>query len=192
MAICSECGKALAMDTSCENCRTDGPSVKQIVFKPTIFPPKYKQSFNWTWPHILSVVLFLLIGIHFYRVNAVTSTAAGDTSVFKSTNGTIVDGQIVVAAEDYLSFKMDFNRRVTVKGWFATGTSNKRIECLLLNKNAFELWKNGKEFNSVARTGFLPSGKMEHVVEPNTYFLIFSNQKPGEPEKAFETFFEIK
>ncbi|MBC7899934.1 MAG: hypothetical protein H7070_07750 [Saprospiraceae bacterium] len=147
---------------------------------------------NWSWPQIFIVVILLLGGVHLYRVNAVRPGGAANLPKFISTTGAVVDGPLVVQAESFLPLKMDFNARVTLKGWFATGSARSRIECLVLNKDAFELWKNGREYQAVAKTGYLPSGRIERVLEPETYYLIFDNQRAGEPEKEFNAFFEIE
>lgn len=163
------------------------------MFEPTILPSKHKRSWNWTWPQVIIVVLVLLGGIQFYRVNTVVSVInSGVTPTpFISTSGIVVEGPITIEAHGYLPFKMDFNSRVTFKGWFAATAKNSRIDCLLLNKEAFELWKNGGEYKSVAQTGFVPGGRIERVLEPDTYYLIFDNRLAGEPDKKIDTYFKV-
>lgn len=163
------------------------------MFEPTILPSKYKRSWNWTWPQVFIVVLLVLGGIQFYRVNtdrSVATTGATQTP-FISTMGIVVEGPVTIEAESFLTFKMDFNSRVTFKGWFAVTSKNSRIDCLLLNKEAFELWKNGGEYKAVAHTGYLPGGRIERVLEPDTYYLIFDNRLSGKLVKNIDTYFKV-
>ncbi|MEJ7849172.1 MAG: hypothetical protein WKF92_13905 [Pyrinomonadaceae bacterium] len=162
------------------------------MFEPTILPSKYKRSWNWTWPQVFIIVLLLLGVIHFYRVNAVSLVPVAATPTpFISTTGIVVEGPVTIEAQSFLTFKMDFNSRVTFKGWFAASVKNSRIDCLLLNKEAFEIWKNGGEYKAVAQTGFLPGGRIERVLEPDTYYLIFDNRLAGEPVKKIDTYFKV-
>lgn len=162
------------------------------MFEPTILPSKYKRSWNWTWPQVFIVVLLLLGGVQFYRVNTVSPVAnTAAPTPFMSTTGIVVEGPVTIEAQGFLSFKMDFNSRVTFKGWFATSSRNARIDCLLLNKAAFEIWKGGGEYKAVAKTGDIPGGRIERVLEPDTYYLVFDNRLAGEPEKTIDTYFKI-
>ena len=162
------------------------------MFEPTVLPSEYKRSWNWTWPQIFFVVIILLGAVHIYRVNAVRPATVVGPLPFKSTTGTVVDGPIIVTAGGFLSFKMDFNSRVKLKGWFSTNSKANRLECLVLTQDAFELWKLGKEFQAIAKTGFIPGGRIERVLEPETYYLVFDNRQHGEPEKIFEALFKIE
>lgn len=160
------------------------------MFEPTILSSEPKQ--RSIWPGILAVVLLLLGVIYIYRVNSerpVTPETAAAS--FKSTTGVVVEGPVVIEAGAFLSFKMDFNSRVNLKGRFYSGSKTSNIDCLLLSKDAFELWQSGKEYKAVSQTGYVPGGKIVRVVDPGTYFLVFDNRKAGEPEKNIDAHFEI-
>ena len=141
----------------------------------------------WNWQLGAVVVIAALALLQFFRANRppAASTQQGETAaVSRYTTGTIVDARVVVPAGDFVSYKMEFNRRTKIEGEFRTGDLKVRVECLVLDDGNFEKWKAGTEFKSVSATGFVPGGKIVRTVQPGTYHLVVSGR--GGPGPAAE------
>ena len=140
-----------------------------------------RSIFYWNWQRSAVLVIAALALLQFFRANRPPVVPRGETAVSRYTTGTIVDARVAVPAGEFVSYKMEFNRRTKLGGEFQTGDTRVRVECLLLDDANFEAWKAGTEFKSVSATGFVPGGKVVRVLPPGTYHLVISNRGgPGE------------
>ena len=140
------------------------------------------------WSVILAIVIVLLAGIQIYRVNRPKTTVSEIPAPVLQTTGTIVDDAITIPPGGFMPYKMNFTHRVRVVGKFRAVDTKNKFATLLMTEDDFEKWKNGLEHKAVARTPYIPGGKMNHVLEAGTYYLVFDNQEPDKEIQLAATF----
>lgn len=125
-----------------------------------------------------AVLLAAAVIILIFRANRpAPPTEIPETSAAsKYTFGTIIDAPVVVPPNGFVSYKVDFNRRVNLKGEFQTGNIKVRVECLVLDAQNFEAWKLNTENRRISATGYVPGGKIIRVLEPGTYYIVIANR----------------
>jgi hypothetical protein len=142
---------------------------------------KYRTEesiWHWRWPIIVVVVLLVLFGIQMMRVNMrpTLPISAPETRTY-ATSGPLVSGEIIIPAADYYAKRIDLNRRAKISGEFRTGDIKSRVSVLVMGENDFENWKLDSNYDAVAQTGYVPGGKIIHVLEAGAYFLIIDNRR---------------
>jgi len=144
----------------------------------------------WNWQRTAVAVIAALVFLQFYRANEPRSANVFPLAS-RYTSGIIVDAPITVPAHDYVSYKVDFNRRTNLKGKFWTGDKKIGIECLVLDAANFEAWKAAAAYKSIAATGYVPGGKVDQVLGPGIYHIVLSNRAAADSdsEKTVQTTF---
>ncbi|MCA1588869.1 MAG: hypothetical protein LC730_01005, partial [Acidobacteria bacterium] len=127
-------------------------------------------------PWILVLVALLFAAIVLYRVNQPVAIRPAEQP-FKATEDTVIEKQHVIPAGEYLAVRMDFNRRINLKGKFRTPKLDEGINCLVVSEKNLELWRRGDSYERISETGYIPGGRIERVIEPGAYYLIFDNRR---------------
>jgi hypothetical protein len=137
-----------------------------------------ESIWHWRWPIIVVAVLLILFGIQVLRVNVrpTVPNSEVETRTY-STSGPLVSGEILIQAADYYSKRIDLNRRAKISGEFRTGDIKSRVSVLVIGESDFEKWKLGSDYEAVAQTGYVPGGKIIHVLDAGAYFLIIDNRR---------------
>jgi hypothetical protein len=93
--------------------------------------------------------------------------------------GAIVNESFTVdaGAFRYWSFTVSQRPGVRVFGRFrATGGSGRDIECYILDEDAFENYQTGHTVSSKYNSGRVTVGRMNVLLRPGNWFLVFSNR----------------
>jgi len=147
------------------------------------------RSFNWQWPAIISVVVVILLGIQFLRVNKRDETAAPSAApITYSTPGPVLSGDLKIGGGEFLATPITLNRRAKLSGEFQTGSVKNRVAIMVLDEENFEKWKAQTEFKSRVGTGYVPGGKISPTLEPGSYFLIVDNRSNADPKSVTADF----
>ncbi|MDM7923759.1 MAG: hypothetical protein QUS14_15785, partial [Pyrinomonadaceae bacterium] len=127
---------------------------------------------SYFWLRILAVVVVIIGIIQLVRVNTpAPEKPVAEAPAVKYTSGPVVEGRVEVPAGEFTSFDIRLNKRSTLKGRFATENLKGSVACLLLTAENFELFRSGKEFQAVSKTGTIPGGNMNTRLEPGNYAL---------------------
>ncbi|HKX84264.1 MAG TPA: hypothetical protein VJL58_08595 [Pyrinomonadaceae bacterium] len=133
------------------------------------------RSTAWIWAAVIVVVAAALIGFQFFRANTPEpQNTTAPAPVY--TRGTVVEGMIEIPADQFLSYRLNFNKKTKILGTHWTGGSSKRVLALIITEAEFERWKAGVEFRSVTQTGYVPRGKIEMVIDPGVYYFVYDNR----------------
>jgi hypothetical protein len=135
-----------------------------------------ERSTSLIWIVVVVVVASALAVFQFMRANAPDETQTNRPTAPIYTTGSVVDGVLTIPSNEYRSFRLDFNKRTKVLGTHWTGDSRKRVLAQILPDPEFEKWKAGQEFKPVTQTGYVPRGKIERVMDPGVYYLIYDNR----------------
>ena len=135
-----------------------------------------ERSTSLIWIAIVVVVAAALAVFQFMRANSPGELQTNRPTTPIYTTGSVVDGAMTIPSNEYRSFRLDFNKRTKVLGTHWTGDSRKRVLVQILSDPEFEKWKAGKEFVPVVQTGYVPRGKIERVMDPGVYYLIYDNR----------------
>jgi hypothetical protein len=157
----------------------------------TMFDERQNRNWNWSWTGIIIAVLAVLAVIQILRVNPPRSSISAEDIKPIWTEGTIVSGVIEVPATGFLSFPLNFNRRVTLKGNFTTGSSDKRLACTIISVGELEKWKAGNGVTPITNTSPVPRGLIRRVIEPGSYVLIFDNRMNSQDMRLIESDFSV-
>lgn len=137
------------------------------------------------------VVVIAFAGFQFFRANRPLTPKPGPTP-FVSTIGTVVDETVNIPAGDFVSFKIALNRRARLKGLFQTDSRKNTVECLVVDAENFERWKNRSEYKSLAKTNYVPGGRIESVLAPGEYYLILDNRASSDSAKSVQANFSVE
>ena len=148
---------------------------------------------SYFWLRIIAVVVVIVGVIQLVRVNTpAPERPAVEAPAIKYSSGPIVEGRVEVPAGQFTSFDIRLNKRSTLKGKFATEKLKGAVACLLLNTENFELYRTGKEFQFVSRTGVVPGGNMNARLEPGNYVLVFDNRQSANEPRVLEANFSVE
>jgi hypothetical protein len=141
------------------------------------------------WPIVAITVVAILIVIQALRVNTreevpVTSTPPTTYSM----RGALLSGTITIAGGDFVSTRINLNRRAKVSGEFQTGSMKSKVAVFVIDEADFEGWKLQTDFRARVRTGYIPGGKISPVLEPGIYFLIIDNRANPNPQSVQTNF----
>ncbi len=134
-----------------------------------------KDIWRWRWPSIVIVVLAILFGIRVLQINK-REPIAPQTPAY-TTTGPLMWGDVTVPAGDHYSIRLELNRRAKVSGMFRTAEVKKRVSVLVVKESEFDSWKLDLNYDFVSRTGYVPGGKINPVLEAGTYLLIIDNRR---------------
>lgn len=157
-----------------------------------MFEERQKRNWNWTWAGIASVVLILIAVIQIVRVNPPSRSSETAQSKPIWTEGTIFSGVAEVTANGFLSFPVNLNRKATLKGFFTTGSSDRRLGATIIRSGDLDNWKAGSEVPTIVSTGAVPRGFITRVIEPGNYVLIIDNRMNADTLKLAESDFRIE
>jgi hypothetical protein len=135
-----------------------------------------KSIVYWNWQRTAVVVIAVLAVLQFFRANSPRPVTNVVPAAPKYTTGTLVDAPVVIPPRDFVSYKIDLNRRAKLNGEFQTGDEKVRVESLLLDAVNFEAWKAASDNRRISATGYVPGGKVIRVLEPGTYYIVISNR----------------
>lgn len=136
---------------------------------------------SYFWLRILSVVILIVGLIQIFRVNSPAPVVEKPVQV-KYTSGTLVEGKVEIPAGEFLSYEIKLNKRASLKGKFTTEKLKGSVGCLALNAENYARWREGEEFQAVAKTGTVPGGNLNARLEPGDYYLVLDNRhSPKEP-----------
>ncbi len=141
-----------------------------------------KDIWRWRWPWIVIVVLAILFGIRVLQINK-REPIPSQTPAYTA-KGRLIWGDVTVPAGNHYSMRIELNRRARVSGVFRTAEVKKRVSVLLVKESDFESWKLDMNYNFVSRTGYVPWGKINPVLEAGTYFLIIDNRRNNYPQSV--------
>jgi hypothetical protein len=151
-----------------------------------------KKTWNYTWAGIIGVVLIIIAVIQIVRVNPPERPQAEAQSKIIWTEGGVFNGPAEVAAGEFLSFPLKLNRKASLKVFFTTGKTDKRLGSMVINEKDFNMWKSGSEVPMVMTTGVVPRGTITRVLEPGNYVFILDNRAGSETIILSETDIEIE
>ncbi len=143
------------------------------------------------WPAVIVGTLFGLVAIQMIRVNRPRSTVVAELPQPYTSPGTIGGGTLTIGSRNYYSNRLYLNRRSKLVGTFRTPNVRSHVLVLVLDETNFEKWKTGADHQSLARTGYVPGGKIAVALDPGTYFLIIDNQQ-GNEELSIQTDFALQ
>lgn len=151
-----------------------------------MFEPR-KKTWTYTWAGIIGVVIIIIAVIQIVRVNPPEQPQAVAEPKIMWTDGEVFKGPAEVAAGEFLSYPLKLNRKATLKVYFMTGKSDKRLASLVISEKDFNMWKSGSEVPIVMTTGVVPRGTITKALEPGNYLFIFDNRAGTETIKLIET-----
>lgn len=138
-----------------------------------MFENQTKKRFNLGWALIIPVFLTAAYVFNSFRVNTKPPV---QFKLEYTQKGTLAEETFLVPAGDFHSYKIVLNRSEVLSGSFKTTGLTRRIGCVVLDGENFEKWRSGGEYKAVVETGFLPGGKINSVIGPGTFFLVFDNR----------------
>ena len=153
---------------------------------------KGKGTWTYTWGGIIGVVIIIIAVIQIFRVNPPALQQSASETKVVWTDGEVLRGPAEVAAGEFLSFPLNLNRKATLKAYFTTGKSDKRLGCMVINEKDLHMWKSGSEVPIVMSTGLVPRGTITRVLEPGNYVFILDNRAGSETIKLTETDFRVE
>ncbi len=133
------------------------------------------RSTSLIWIAIVAVVAAALAVFQFMRANAPERSTTRPVAPIYTT-GNVVDGSLAIPADEYRTFKLNFNKRTKVLGTHWTGDSRKRVLVMIIAEADLERWKAGEEVKPITQTGYVPRGKIERIIDPGAYYLIYDNR----------------
>ena len=137
------------------------------------------------WAFIAVVAALVIAGLQFVRVNPPQQAIlAEQPEQFVPTTGKVLDGTYTIAAGEMMTIKVNADSRAKVAGTFRSIANDGRLNCLLLTAEAFESWKAGQPYRSLAETGYLPGGRLNVNISPGSYVLVLDNRNSA-GETAF-------
>lgn len=146
-----------------------------------------KGTWTYTWAGIIGVVVIIIAVIQIFRVNPPEQVQVSAEPKVKWSEGEIFKGKAEVAAGDVLTYPINLNRKATLKGFFTTGDSAKKLGSLVIKAEDFNMWKSGGEVQKFVATGPVPRGTITRVLEPGNYLFVFDNRDGTETRSLVET-----
>ena len=133
------------------------------------------------WLKIIAVVILILVVLAFFRVNREAPLPV-DRPTVEYSYGEVAVGQFTIPEGGELSFRILLNRRALLKGDFVSVGKSSPIECLVLDADNFQRRRSGAEWTALARTGYVPGGRLNRSLPPGEYRLVVDdrdgNQEP--------------
>lgn len=120
-------------------------------------------------------VLVILGLIQILRVNS-PEVAQPSAPVVRYTTGSVIEGPVTVQPGEFLSFRMNLNRAVMLKGTFDAVKRDGEAGCLILDDENFARFQKGGEYSAVLDIGPLPSVVVSRKIGPGVFHLVFDNR----------------
>lgn len=147
-------------------------------------------AWKWRWPIVIFVVVTALAGLQILRVNPPKIETGPEQLTVYTPAGRLVDGQIILPAGGFHSTRIDLNRRSRLTGTFRTQSISSRVSVAVMTESDFDNWTSGAVHQTLARTGDVPGGKINLLLEPGVYFLVIDNRKT-ETDRSLYVHFEL-
>ncbi len=133
------------------------------------------------WLKVVVVVAIALIVINAFRVKPPPEKVANSDPPVENTKGVLVDGPVAIEPDGFVSHRMSFPYRSTVKGMFRVRERGPRVTAMILDEENLNKWRQGSEYAAATSTGRVPAGRISRVLEAGTYFLVFDNRDGNKP-----------
>jgi hypothetical protein len=147
-------------------------------------------AWKWRWPIVIVVVVTALAGLQILRVNPPKIETAPEQQTAYTPAGRLVDGQISLPAEGFHSTRIDLNRRSRLTGTFRTQSLSSRVSVAVMTERDFKNWTAGAVNRTLARTGDVPGGKINLLLEAGVYFLVIDN-RTTETDRSLYVHFDL-
>ncbi len=139
---------------------------------------------------IIVVVIAILVIGNAYRVNRPVQKPMAPPAP-KYTYGTVVDEQFVVEKGSHRRFRFDLNRSTKLIGKYITAKRASNVGLLVLDEENYKKFEAREEFKPTVRTGNIPGGQVDRMMEPGTYYLVFDNTHEPEFDRVVEASFAV-
>ena len=149
------------------------------------------RSWIRSWPVIITVVAAILGGVHILRVNQPQHHAPSAPNTSYTAEGPLITGRLVIPPSDFHSHRIDLNHTARLSGSYRTPNIRQLVSVIVLTEEEFARWKDGREFQFVVQTGFVPGGKINRVLGAGTYFLIVDN-RPNDDAQTVDVEFTLE
>ena len=126
--------------------------------------------------NLIQEVIIIIAVIQIFRVNPPADQSVAAEAKVKWTQGEVFKGKGQVAAGTELSYPINLNRRATLKAFFTTGDSDKKLASAVIKADDFNMWKSGAEVQTFVATGMVPRGTITRVLEPGNYIFVLDNR----------------
>jgi hypothetical protein len=143
------------------------------------------------WSAIIVVVLLLLALMQFVRVNQPKPSGEEKTQPLYTSKGPLVNGPVTIQPRDFFSKHLNLNRRLRLTGTFRTANLRSRVSTLVISAQHLQPWKLGSDHPFLARTGYVPGGKVNLVLEAGTYVLLIDNRE-GDENQSVDVDFHLE
>jgi len=147
-----------------------------------MFREVVEKKYFYQWISIAIGVLLVLALIQILRVN--DSPRESSRTETYTPSGTLIRDDIQIGAQDFYSSRINLNRRTRLNGSFRSDNVKSHVSVLVMDEKNFDNWKLNSDFNAVARTGFVPGGRIGPVLGPGVYFLIIDNRRSDVPRSV--------
>ena len=151
-------------------------------------PGSGKTGWTWRWPVGVTIVLLALAGIQFFRVNRPRDAAPVEIQKTYTQPGVLISRNLVLPARDFYSQQIDLNRPSQLSGTFRTPSTSQRVDVLVLSEADFDAWRTGAQFQPLARTRYVPGGKLNTPLTPGTFFLVIDNRENEVEQRVYADF----
>lgn len=142
------------------------------------------------WAIIIVVVLLALLGLQMLRVNPPPTSNTTPQRIYTEP-GALVGGNVQIEAGEFYSNRIDINRRMKLSGTYKTANVRSKVSIVVLKEDQFEPWRNGKPYQAVSQTGFVPGGRVHIVLEPAVYYFLVDN-RPSDTSQAVQLDFTLE
>ncbi|MEO5860731.1 MAG: hypothetical protein ABIR33_17500 [Pyrinomonadaceae bacterium] len=135
-----------------------------------------KGTWSYTWAGIIGVVIFIIAVIQIFRVNPPARQNGLSETKVRWTEGGVFKGPGEVEAGAELTYRINLNRKATLKAFFTTGKNEKKLASAVIKAEDFNMWKSGGEVQTFVSTGPVPRGTVTRVLEPGNYVFVLDNR----------------
>ncbi len=143
------------------------------------------------WSAIVVVVLLLLALMQIVRVNQPSPSVEEKTQPHYTSMGPLVNGPVAIPPRDFFSKPFNLNRRSKLTGTFRTANLRSRVSTLVISAEHLQPWKLSSDHPFLTRTGYVPGGKMNLVLEAGTYVLVIDNRE-GDENQSVDVDFHLE
>lgn len=143
------------------------------------------------WSAIIVVVLLLLALMQIVRVNQPKPSGEEKTQPIYTPKGPLVNGPVAIPPGDFFSKPINLNRRSRLTGTFRTANLRSRVSTLVVSAEHLQPWKLGSDHPFLTRTGYVPGGKMNLVLEVGSYILLIDNRE-GDENQSVDVDFHLE
>lgn len=143
---------------------------------------------------LLIVAAVFIAGFAVFHIISVNEPepSTQTTEAFKYTRGPVVEGPINVPSGDFISYRLNLNRRGFFSGTMRSPSEDEKMDTFLFDDENFKLWKEGKDFQSIIRSDHLSYVVIKRDLEPGIYHLVFSGRSNPDSAVQAEASFSVE